>query len=232
MRCSTRRWDSVWTRRLLPRDVPAAVERELGLGRLDRQGALGVAPGLQRGGGLAGGGQRLGPRRPRLLVAGEEPVDLVVVQAHVRADERAVEGRPDDLRPPQLELHRHREAVDLRAQRAGVAGQRLGQHRLGRAGDVDARRAAVGLAVDGRARPHERADVGDVHPDAPVPVAEALCGDRVVEVLGGRRVDREGRQRRQVAARRVGGARAARRPRAPPGRRRRGKRRRSPRCRR
>ena len=73
----------------------------------------------------------------------------------------------------------------------------------------------MGLAVDGRAGPDEGADVGDVHPDAPVPLPQALGGDRVVEVLGGDRVDGERRQR--LSGR--GAARPRRRPSRPPARR-------------
>ncbi|HVG99143.1 MAG TPA: hypothetical protein VM844_00150, partial [Miltoncostaeaceae bacterium] len=43
-------------------------------------------------------------------------------------------------------------------------------------------------------------DVGDVHPDPGAAAVEALGRQRVVEVAGGRRVDREGRQVPQVAA--------------------------------
>ena len=57
---------------------------------------------------------------------GEDPVDAVVVEARVGADQRAVERAAHDLRAAQLHLDRDREAVDVRAQRAGVVRQRLG----------------------------------------------------------------------------------------------------------
>ncbi len=136
-------------------EVAAAVEGELRLDRLDGQRAAALAAGLQRRRRRARGRERLGPRRLRLLVAGEDPVDAVVVQALVGADERAMEGRLDGLRAAQLELDGDRQAIDPRAQRAGVVRQRLGQHRLDRAGHVDRGRAAVGLAVD-RSRPAAR----------------------------------------------------------------------------
>jgi len=117
-----------------------------------------------------------------------------VVQPLVGADRRAVERRLDHLGAAQLELHGQRHASTSRAQRAGVVAQRLRQHRLHPPGDVDARGAAVGLAVDGRAGRHEGADVGDVDPDAPVLGADRLGADRVVEVARRRRVDGEGRQ--------------------------------------
>ena len=136
------------------------------------------------------------------LAPAEDPVDAVVVQPLVRADERPVERGLDDLRPADLHLDRHREAVLERHERARLVRQRLGQHRLDPAGDVDARRAPVGLALDERARLDERAHVGDVHPHAPRVRPELLGRDRVVEVLRRRRVDRERRQVAQVAPRR------------------------------
>ena len=51
-------------------------------------------------------------------------------------------------------------------ERAGVARERCGQHRLDRAGHVHARRAPARLAVQRRALGHVRGDVGDVHPHA------------------------------------------------------------------
>src|SRR6185312_15974503 len=49
----------------------------------------------------------------------------------------------------------------------------------------------------------ERADVGDMDPDADRPVVAALRADGVVEVLGGDRVDGERRQLAQIAAPRL-----------------------------
>ena len=187
-------------------EVAAAVEGELRLDGLDGQRAAVLAAGLQRRRRRPRGRERLGPRLLRVLGAGEDPVHAVVVQALVGADERAIEGRLDGLRAAQLELDGHRQAVDVRAQRAGVVRQRLGQHRLDRARHVDRGRAPVGLAVDRRAGAHVGRDVGDVDPDAPVLVAERLARDRVVEVAGGDGVDGEGRQVREVAAGDVGRA--------------------------
>ena len=166
IRCSISRCDSV-ARRPASTTWPRAVEGELRLDALDRQRAAALAPGLQRRRRRPRGRERLRPRLLRVLRAGEDPVDPVVVQPLVRADRRAVEGRFDALRAAQLELDGDRQAVDVRAQRAGVVRQRLGQHRLDRARHVDAGRAAVGLAVDRRARAHVGRDVGDVDPDAP-----------------------------------------------------------------
>src|SRR4029077_9087075 len=120
----------------------------------------------------------------------------------VGADQRAVEGGPLDGRPTQVDLHGDRVALLAGAQRAGAVRERLRQHRLDLAGDVDARAAPVGLLVDERPRPHVGGDVGDVYPYAPGTdaLAAALGGDRVVEVLRGGGVDRERREVAQVAA--------------------------------
>ena len=115
---------------------------------------------------VARGRQRLGPGRARRARARRRSVDLLVAQALVRADQRAVEGGLRDRRPVQLELDRHRRALLPRHERAGVVRERLRQHRLDRARHVHARAAAPGLQIDERALGHIGADVGDVNPHA------------------------------------------------------------------
>ena len=66
-------------------------------------------------------------------------------------------------------------------------------------GHVHARPAPVRLAVDQRSRTHVRRHVGDVNPDSRRAVVLGDRRDRVVEVARGNRVDRERRQRTQVA---------------------------------
>ncbi len=180
--------------------VAVAVEGELRLGRLDRERALALPLGLQRGGGGPRRAQRLGPRLLRLLLPGEDAVDLLVVEARVGADRRAVEGDASDDGAVQLQLDRDREPVDVRPQRAGVVREPLRQHRLDLAGHVDGGRALERLAVDQVAGADVSGDVGDVDPDPPALLPQRLHRDRVVEVLRRRRVDREGRQLAQVAA--------------------------------
>ncbi len=112
-----------------------------------------------------------------------------------------------ELHPPHVgaghvHLHGHRQLVLAGPQRAGAVGQRLGQHRLHRAGHVGAGAAAVGLGVDRAAGAHVGGHVGDVHPQPHEAVA-LLGGDRVVEVLGVVGVDRERGQVAQVRARGV-----------------------------
>ena len=96
-----------------------------------------------------------------------------------------------------LELHRDRGPVLMRHEAAGVARQRMRQHRLDRAGDVDARPTPIGLTVEWPARPHVGGDIGDVYPQAD-PAVLAPGRDRVVEVGGRLRVDRQRRQRGEV----------------------------------
>ena len=79
--------------------VAALVELELRLARLHLERPALGAPLAQRARRLAGGGQRLGPRRQRLLLAGEDAVHLLVGEPGVAADQRAVEAHAS-ARPP------------------------------------------------------------------------------------------------------------------------------------
>ncbi len=202
------RWDSVWMLGAIDTTWPLRSNANSGSGfsissalpRLRRLASERAASRAACSGSAHGSAALLG--------AGEDAVDARVVQPLVRADHRPGERHPphgpvvSDVHP-----HRHREPVGVRAQRAGVVGQGLGEHRLDAPGDVDARAAPCRLAVDGAARRDERADVGDVHPDADRPVVAMLRADRVVEVLGGDRVDGERRQVAQIAAPRLRPAR-------------------------
>ena len=101
-----------------------------------------------------------------------------------------MEGHPPHVGPVHFHLHGHGELVLARTQRARTVGERLGQHRLDRAGHVDAGAAAHCLALERPAGAQVRGHVGDVHPGPYVAVLSA-GGDRVIEVLGVARVDRE-----------------------------------------
>ncbi len=72
--------------------VAVLVERELGLLGVDHERAAALARVLQRRGGCARGAQRRPPGLGGGLLAGEDAVDALVVQARVGADQRAVEG--------------------------------------------------------------------------------------------------------------------------------------------
>ena len=200
--------------------VAVLVERELGLLGVDDERAAALALALQRGGGLARGAQRRAPRLGGGLAPGEDAVDLLVVQARVRADHRAVEGGAREHRAVQLHLDGHRHALDSGHQRARVAGERVRQHRLDGARRVHAGGAPARLAIQRRALRHVRGDVGDVHPHAdrprralpvvagaaaaaagaaPAVAVDRLGGDGVVEVACAARVDRERGQLAQVS---------------------------------
>ncbi len=75
---------------------------------------------------------------------GEDRVHLAVGEAPVAAHARAVEAHVADLGAVQLHLHRHGQPLLAGAQRAGAVGERLGQHRLDRAGHVHARGRGAG----------------------------------------------------------------------------------------
>ncbi len=175
------------------------VEGELRLLGVDHKRAAGVARSLQLGGRGTGRHQRSAPWFGCLLVPREDAIDLLVVQAHVGANQRAAEACGDDLRAPQQHLDSHRQTLHSRHERAGVAGERMREHRLDRAGHVDACRAPARLKVDRRAQRHVCGDVGDMDPNAHSSVGQSLGGDRVVEVARRGWVDCEGRQLAQVA---------------------------------
>ena len=146
-------------------DVAGRVEAELRLEGLDVEAGR-AAPLAQRRRRLARHRQRLGDRLRRFGAAGEDRVELVVVEPRVGADAAAVEarrGRP--AARSQLDLRGHREALDARRQAARLLAQRVRQHRLDRARRVGAVAAAPRLAVERRAGRHVGGDVGDVDPE-------------------------------------------------------------------
>ena len=179
--------------------VPTGVELELGLGRVERQRPLRGPALLERSRGRTRDLERRPPVARRAVRTGKDAIDLPVVQALVRADHRAVERAAANPRAFEHELGRDREAVLPGHKRARPVRERLGQHRLDRARDVHAGPAPVGLAVEQRARPHVFGHVGDVDPHPPRAIPLVRGRDRIVEVTGGDRVDRERRQRAQIA---------------------------------
>ena len=187
-------------------DVAGLVELELRLRGRDLERAALLAPLAQGARSVAGGCERLRPHRIRTLLACEHAVHLVIGEPGVAADQRAVEAHARHPLAAQLHLHGHREALGARHERAGAVRQRLRQHRLDRTRHVHARAATERLGLNRAARTHERAHVGDVHPYSDR-VALAAGGNGVIEVLGRGRVDREGGQGGEVAARTVGAAR-------------------------
>src|SRR5512140_1753081 len=82
---------------------------------------------------------------------------------------------------------------------AGPVREARGDHRQGQVGEVDARAALEGLAVQGASGPDVMGDVGDVDAEKPAAVVQAPDADRVVEVLGLFAVDRHGRPVAEIA---------------------------------
>ena len=87
IRCSIRRWDSVCVRARISDDVP--VSSKMNSGSSESTATPRCSRLAERGCGDASGRQRLRPRRQCRLLAGEDAVDAVVVEALVeRISER------------------------------------------------------------------------------------------------------------------------------------------------
>ena len=158
IRCSISRCDSVCSAGHGSVDVAVARRRRTPARRTRRPARRAPrARACERRGRRARGRQRLAPTAPRRRSA---PAKIRstrgVVEPLVGADQRAVERACAARRAPsKLELDGHRQAVLAGHERAGVVGQRLGQHRLDRAGHVDARsRAGSASRSTARAGPH------------------------------------------------------------------------------
>ena len=108
--------------------------------------------------------------------------------------------------------HGERRPVFVRAQRAEVVGDALGQHRHDAVGEIDRIAALQRLAVERRARPHIGRDVGDGDRDdeaaAIVRIGVGRGMDGVVVILGVGRIDGDERQLAPVLARRRQAGRA------------------------
>ncbi len=177
-----------------------AVERERRLARLDPQRAAAEAAAAQLRGQPLGEPERLGRLLLGPLAPGQDRLGVPVGQPPVARDQAAVEERLAGLEAAvERDLDRHAAPLDVRAQAAEVARERVRQHRLDRAGHVDRERALRRVPVERRAGRHVRGHVGDVHPRAQ-PVALALDADRVVEVLRALGVDRVRGQAAEVDA--------------------------------
>ena len=85
------------------------------------------------------------------------------------------------------------------AQRTQLVRKPFRKHRHGAVHQIDRRAALHGLVVDYRVGPHVMGHVGDMHAHFPDAVLYFAHRQRVVEVLGVRGVDREGRDTPEVA---------------------------------
>ena len=181
-------------------DHPAVgVELELRLERLDLERAHRPALGQERSR-APGERQRLGDLGRRLRAAGEDLVELLVVEPGVRADPASIEARgPRRAGRVETDLGGDRQPVHPRDEAACLVRERPRQHGLHRSRDVDAGRPAPGLGVKRAARPHVSRHVRDMDPQAHS-VAVGLGRDGIVEVARGGRVHRERPQLAEVTA--------------------------------
>ncbi len=132
--------------------------------------------------------------------AREDLLRVVVGQPRATADQRTPDVRctgPAVGADAQLDGHHPPHLAG--AQAAGARRELERQHRLHRAGHVDAAGAPPRLVVESATGLHVAGDVGDVHPGANA-VAVRLDADRVVEVPGRRRIDRDRLELEQVVA--------------------------------
>jgi hypothetical protein len=148
----------------------------------DLEGAAREAPPPQLGRELVVQLELLDDPRRRVLA-----LRLPVGEPGVGPDHRAVEGGLAVRR----DLDGDRQPVDVRAQRAEVVGQLVREHRCDERRHVGREGASRGAEVERRPGGDEVRDVRDVHPRANA-VRLAAERERVVEVLGGLRVDRVG----------------------------------------
>ncbi len=194
-------------------DVAIVVEQQLHLRQVQHDHAVAVPALLDHAGERVAPAQRLdqlvGVRRVgagvlagRSLVAVDECLGFKVGEPLVG---------PDDARCQPLVEHlallverdegRLGEARHALLQRAHAVGEHLRQHRDHQPGQVHAVAALPRLAVERPVPGHEVRHVGDVHAELPLAGRGIVRdGDRVVEVLGVRRVDRDREDLLQVLA--------------------------------
>ena len=172
------------------RHAPVAVEREHDLGRLDPQRTPREATAAELPRVLVEPPQLREP--PERLLSREQPLRLPVRETSVAANHGAIERR---LAVVERQLDGDRQPVDVRAQAAEIVRQLGREHRRDQARHVRREAAAGGAAVERRAGRNEVRDVGDVDEGRFRPDRE-----RVVVILCGVGVDREGRKVAEVDA--------------------------------
>ncbi len=134
-------------------------------------------------------------------VARQRRRDAGIVQPRARVDHRRRKIGADDVRVAiEVDARDHRQPVFLRDQRTDARRQRLGQHRDGAAGQVDAAPALARLGVDRRPLAHVVRDVGDRDPQPRAAVGPGLDRHRVVEVARRLRIDGRERNVAQIGA--------------------------------
>ena len=179
-------------------DHLTVLETELGLEALYLERGARPAAGERRRG-LARERQRLGDRIGGPPPAGEDLVELVVVEAGIRPDRAAVEARRERLTGfRDLDLRGDGEPVLARHQAADVAREDLGQHRRDPPWDVGGIGAPPRLLLQSAAGADMGGHIRYVDPEAKAALRPRR-GYRVVEVMGARRIDREGGEIAEVA---------------------------------
>ena len=145
------------------RQLLVLVQNHLGLGNLDVKRAVIKAdlPELLRE--LGDVTNQLG--LPILALATNDRHHLLVSIARLGANDRLRERTGDHLTLP-VEGHENGERVPVLIgdERAESVTQHLRQHRHDLIAQIDARRALIRLAIDGRTRTHIIRDIRDMHP--------------------------------------------------------------------
>ena len=125
-------------------------------------------------------------------VALENPVGQFVGQPGLGTDDTVGEAAMQNL---PCVIVRNVDALGesrlVRLEAANTVAEDFRQHGNRLARQVDAVASKAGLLIQRRAGRDKVADVGDVHAEHPVAVGVAVQADRVVEVLGIRRIDRD-----------------------------------------
>ena len=202
------------------RRLPVGIEYDLGLHRLEVDGAAVMAHPLAQSAYLVEHAERLRhggvgviPAGERVGVGGalEHRVHLVICETcrrsyrrghHLRGDEPPV-GREDHP-------HAHGQAVLPWLQRADVIAQPFGQHGEHSVDEVYGTGTLLRLVVDGSVPAHVVRHVSDVHPEFEPTVIQSRRAHGIVEVTRVRGIDGHGEKVAQVAAGRVGGERPSR----------------------
>jgi hypothetical protein len=130
---------------------------------------------------------------------GQVIVDFFVGESPLAGDRRVVELRRH-ARSVSRQLDEHALGVPqlVRLQAGQAVGDQLRQHGNHAVRQVDAGRPLASLDVQQRTRRDEMRHVGDMDSQSPVAVFEAFQRDRVVEIAGILRIDRDDRLASQI----------------------------------
>ena len=134
-------------------------------------------------------------------VAFEQQVDIGIGHALHAADDAGCDFLGDNFALViDLQQRRKHQPVFMRHQRAEVGGKLERQHGDSAVRKVDAGAAQACFRVDGAARFHVVADVGDMHLERVVAVGQAIHPHGIVEISRGFAVDGDDVERAEIAA--------------------------------